>query len=205
MNADYADYTHCSLEELYLLARQIDSRQFPSNYSRVLVEIEKRGGKLPKIRDVKPREVKRTNKPTRPWREWILADGGSLRTAADVAKWWEARRGFWMGFVSILLFIDVFTAWFFSLLTSLHSRSQMVSSLMTFPFAVLGALFLWPFAILVSGIAFGLVSIADILFHKSLKFLGWRLSTSLFGMLLIVAIIVAVIPFVRISVSLLPK
>lgn len=203
---DYADYTECSLAELYDLARQIDSLQFPNRYVRVLVEIEKHGGKLPKVRSVEPRKVKRPKKPVRPWRDWLFEEGATLRTSSDIATWWEARLRFWWSFVSVLLFSAIFTAWFFSLLAGLRTRSQLFwSLLMAFPFVVLLSLLAWAFVALMSCLVFVFVGLLDVALHKPLAFLGWRLSIVLFAALLVLAIVIAATPFVSFFLTMLRR
>jgi hypothetical protein len=90
---DHIDYSQCSLEELYDVARHINRRQFPERYAQIIEEIEIKRREQPVWRDTL--EI--------PLYQWLFQTPDEVRTSDSIVRWWEQRRVPYNAFVSFLL------------------------------------------------------------------------------------------------------
>lgn len=200
---DEPDYSNYTLEELYDVAQHIDRVRYAARYHRVLEEFEKRSGV--------PMPTKAPRYTMRAWLTKRLWEHGDARRdfRATIA-WWEERRRFYNVFFFAVAGSSALTAFALAFVKDFREGSGvtllapvdllLISLLTALSLAVMGG------ALCVCiNLLYILFWLLDGALLVPLRFLGWRLSVALLGIVLSLTLLVLSLPAVLAFATLLRR
>ena len=202
---DEPDCAKYSLEELYDVAQHIDRVRYAERYQRVLDEFEKRSG-VP----MPPKPLRHT---PRAWlTKHLWEHGDTQRDFRAIIAWWEERRRFYNLFFFVVTGSNAVTIMVLSLIIAFRD-GQLWGMIPITPGNVILSVFefsLW--LVVVIGIVFVYVNILYLFFWLidgalsiPLRFLSWRLSVALFGIVLASTFLVLSLPAIFAFVAVLRR
>ena len=198
---DEPDYAQYSLEELYDVAQHIDRVRYADRYHRVLEEFEKRSG-VP----MPPKPLRYTPRAWLTKHLWEHSD--AQRDFRAIIAWWEERRKFYNLFVFAVAGSSALTGFALAFVKDFREGSGV--TLLTPADLLLIALMTALSLAIMSAALYVCINLLYMLFWLidgalsiPLRFLSWRLSVALFGIVLASTFLVLSLPAIFAFVAVL--